>query len=63
MARLGLVFEIALYNLVILLAGIQMALRKKSPSLAAGFPLAIATMHFAWGGGFLWSLVSSMGKS
>ena len=62
-ARLGLVCEIALYSLVILLAGVQMALRKKSPSLAAGVPLAIATMHFAWGGGFLWSLVSSMSKA
>lgn len=62
-ARLGLVFEIALYSLVILLAGVQMALRKKNISLAAGVPLAIATMHFAWGGGFLWSLACSMGKS
>jgi succinoglycan biosynthesis protein ExoA len=58
-----LFFELALYSLVILLAGVQMALRKKSPSLAAGVPLAIATMHFAWGSGFLWSLVCSMGKS
>jgi len=25
-----------------------------------GMPLAIATMHMAWGGGFLWSAIKSL---
>jgi succinoglycan biosynthesis protein ExoA len=57
-ARWALLFVIGLYALVLLLAGIQLAGKRKDIALVVGVPLAIATMHFSWGAGFLWSLVS-----
>lgn len=46
------------YTLVLLLPGIQLAIKNKDAAQMAGVPLAIATMHFCWGIGFLWSLLS-----
>ena len=46
-----------LYLVVICLAGVQLAFRKKDISLVPGVPLAIATMHFSWGMAFLWGLI------
>ena len=58
LARWTLLSVIGLYGFVLLAAGIQLAAKKKDLAMIAGVPLAIATMHFAWGTGFLWSLVS-----
>ncbi len=58
LARWALLGVLSLYALVLLVAGIQLAIRKKDFAMVLGVPLAIATMHFAWGAGFLWSLVS-----
>lgn len=49
--------EIILYLLALILAGAGQAARRRQPALVVGVPLAIATMHFAWGLGFLWSMV------
>jgi hypothetical protein len=38
-------------------AGAWSALRKQSPYLAVGLPLAISVMHISWGSGFLWSML------
>lgn len=57
MARWLLVAEIALYALALLAAGVQVAIKKRNAVLALGVPVAIATMHLAWGGAFLWSLI------
>ena len=54
--------EILLYLSVMLLAGFRAAQKRHKPLLAIGLPLAIATMHLAWGSGFLWSLLSSLVK-
>lgn len=53
-----LAVEIILYLLILLGVGLQLSLRNRDIRLLAGIPLAIATMHFCWGGGFLWNLVS-----
>jgi glycosyltransferase involved in cell wall biosynthesis len=58
-ARYALVTELAVYVLVLLTAGLMKAIRQRSRSLTVGLPLAIATMHFGWGCGFLWSMLSS----
>ena len=58
LARWFLVFELSLYVLVLLTAGIQRAFQEQDFALSFGVPLAIATMHFSWGSAFLWSLVS-----
>lgn len=52
---------IAVYLLVLLLAGLQSALRRGQAFLIFGLPLAIPVMHLAWGSGFLWSMVTSPG--
>jgi len=54
-----LALEIALYGTVLLLTGLLSALRHRRIYLFIGLPLAIATMHLAWGSGFLWSLIMS----
>ena len=58
LARWALAGILALYAFILLLAGVQLAIRKKDATMVIGVPLAIATMHFSWGTGFLWSLLS-----
>ena len=58
--RLLLLIELGIYCLVLGFTGILAAIRKKSTSLAIGIPLAIATMHFSWGTGFLWSMIKGI---
>lgn len=52
-----LLLEVAVYLLALALLGVQQALRHKDPGLLVGLPLAIAVMHLAWGGAFLWSML------
>lgn len=59
-ARLLLAAEIGLYAIILLLAGIRLAARRKDWSLSVGVPLAIGVMHLSWGGGFLASVVQSV---
>jgi glycosyltransferase involved in cell wall biosynthesis len=56
-ARWLLAVEAAVYGGALILAGIGAGTDKKSLLLGFGVPLAIATMHFSWGSGFLWSLL------
>lgn len=56
-ARWLFVLEIGLYLVVLLAAGGLAAWKHRSPALLVGLPLAIAVMHFAWGGALLWSLL------
>jgi glycosyltransferase involved in cell wall biosynthesis len=51
------VIESTLYAVILSLAGLQKSLARRDGALIIGLPLAIATMHFAWGSAFLWSLV------
>jgi glycosyltransferase involved in cell wall biosynthesis len=46
------------YFFVLTMAGLKLSFEKNSGSLLVGLPLAISTMHFAWGSGFLWSAIS-----
>lgn len=56
-ARWLLFLEAVIYGSALLYAGTRTALEKNNPDLVFGMPLAIATMHFSWGSGFLWSLI------
>jgi hypothetical protein len=51
-ARLLLALLVALYALVLLGAGAERALRMNRAGLAWAMPLALASMHLAWGAGF-----------
>jgi succinoglycan biosynthesis protein ExoA len=61
-ARILLLAEIILYVASLTAAGLRAAIIQRRPLLAGGFVLAIATMHLAWGGGFLWSLAQTSGE-
>jgi glycosyltransferase involved in cell wall biosynthesis len=47
--------EVVSYLSILLAASVRPALEHKRMLLIFGFPLAIATMHLSWGGGFLFS--------
>jgi len=58
--RVLLASESLIYLLALVLAGIQVAIQQKKIFLFIGIPLAIATMHIAWGSGFLWSIIKGV---
>jgi len=55
--RILLVTEIFIYLIALAAAGIRTAVLQKKVYMVIGVPLAIATMHIAWGAGFLWSMI------
>jgi glycosyltransferase involved in cell wall biosynthesis len=58
-ARYVLAAQLFAYFLALELAGLKLAMKKNTGYLLLGLPLAISTMHMAWGAGFLWSGISS----
>jgi succinoglycan biosynthesis protein ExoA len=58
--RFLLAAEIFIYLIALAAAGVQSAVRQKKIHLLIGLPLAIATMHFTWGAGFLWSMIKGI---
>jgi succinoglycan biosynthesis protein ExoA len=61
-ARYLLAAQLFFYFFVLVLAGLKITIKKKIGSILLGLPLAISTMHTAWGAGFLWSGISSLYK-
>ena len=57
-ARLVLALEVCLYLSVLLVAGLDTAFRGRDAAFLLGVPVAIGTMHLAWGAGFLWSVIA-----
>jgi hypothetical protein len=55
-----LTLELIIYGTVLLLAGMLSSVQHQKAFLFIGLPLSIATMHLAWGGGFLWSSITSL---
>lgn len=49
--------EFLIYLIVLSITGIRIAVNHKKAYLAIGVPLAMITMHLAWGTGFLWSMI------
>ena len=58
-SRILLEVQLFLYGGIVLLVGTVEALRKRDVALLLGFPLAVFTIHFAWGGAFLWSILTT----
>jgi succinoglycan biosynthesis protein ExoA len=58
--RFLLAVEIVIYLIALAASGVQLAIRQKKIQLLIGLPLAIATMHFTWGTGFLWSMIEGI---
>ena len=57
LARWMFAAVLIVYVLVLLLAGVQLSIKHQEKWLWVGAPLAIATMHFSWGSGFLWGVI------
>ena len=51
------VIELSAYAIILLLAGLYSAWKHSDLALVLGVPLAIASMHLAWGSAFLWSII------
>ncbi len=56
-ARWMLVIILILYFTLLVTGSLPAAYRQKDPRLLVGIPMAIATMHFCWGAGFLRSMI------
>jgi succinoglycan biosynthesis protein ExoA len=59
-AGLLLALQLLVYFSVLGFAALKLAIQKRKAHLVWGLPLAVATMHIAWGAGFLWSGVSGL---
>lgn len=57
LAQILLLVQLGLYGLVLAAFGLKLAYNTKNWAILPGFVLAVAAMHFAWGGAFLWSLL------
>jgi glycosyltransferase involved in cell wall biosynthesis len=57
LARWFLILEAIIYGLALFISGVQIAWRERDWQMLFGVPIAISTMHFSWGSGFLWSAV------
>lgn len=62
LARMVGIGEIGLYLFALFVIALKEALKRKEFSLLIGLPLSMATMHLAWGAGFLRSIVTANGK-
>lgn len=62
-ARILLVMELSAYLLVLFAAGLQQAIRRGRAGIVFGFPMAVASIHFSWGTGLLYSLLILLGTS
>ncbi|MCK9506268.1 MAG: glycosyltransferase family 2 protein [Porticoccaceae bacterium] len=49
---------LVVYSTTLILAGFHLSVKHKTIVYALGVPLAIACMHFSWGAGFLWGIIS-----
>jgi hypothetical protein len=52
-----LIAEGIIYGSALVISGANIALKNKNILHGVGIILAIVTMHFSWGAGFLWSLL------
>jgi len=55
-----LVGELFVYFSIMLIAGLYTAFRQRKPYLTLGLVLTIPVMHITWGGGFLWSILTTL---
>lgn len=61
LARMVLAFGLAGYALALAVGSLPAARKSNDLRMVLFVPAAIATMHFAWGAGFLWSVATGPG--
>jgi glycosyltransferase involved in cell wall biosynthesis len=52
--------QVFVYGFILVAVGIHASIKQKKALLICGLPVAIATMHIAWGAGFLWSMIKGV---
>ena len=52
--------ELFIYFSIFLIAGLYAGFRQRKPYLTLGLVLTIPVMHITWGGGFLWSILTTL---
>ena len=52
--------ELFVYFSIFLIAGLHAGFRQRKPYLTFGLVLTIPVMHITWGGGFLWSILTTL---
>ncbi|MBM2842327.1 MAG: hypothetical protein HW404_164 [Anaerolineales bacterium] len=62
-ARLLLALEWVGYGAVLFICGGERAFRRRDIYLAWGLPAALATIHWTWGAGFWWGILTGWGRS
>ena len=60
LAALTFLVVTLLYFITLGVGSMPLATRHHDPALIHAIPLAIIVMHFCWGGGFLWSIISTV---
>jgi len=60
LTRWLLLLELTTYTMALFGAAVLSSRQQRKFHLLIGLPLSIATMHLAWGGGFLWSKITSI---
>lgn len=48
---------LGIYSLLLVSIGLIISINDKKASFVISIPVVIASMHFTWGGGFLWSMI------
>lgn len=61
LARLAIAAVLGLYVIVLTAGALPVSLKQRDLRLLLGIPLAIATMHFSWGAGFIYSIFAGKG--
>lgn len=61
-ARILLPAGLGIYLFILIAGSIPVSIKKRDWTLASGIPLAIITMHFSWGTGFLWSILHQLSR-
>ena len=49
-----------IYSFTLFIASLDLSTKHRKPFRLLGVPLALVTMHFSWGTGFLWSLLKTI---
>lgn len=59
---IALLTLVSFYIVILVIAGIGEAIRKKDGMMVIGVPMAILCMHLSWGGAFWYSLISARSR-
>ncbi|OGO47014.1 MAG: hypothetical protein A2W34_08460 [Chloroflexi bacterium RBG_16_64_32] len=63
LARLLLALEWGTYAAALFISGVERAIRRRDVHLLWGLPAALVTIHWTWGAGFWWGILTGLARS